>query len=718
MAQVHVELFGAFRLFDGAGREVPVRSAKLRALIAYLVLHPDQPIKRETLAGLLWGESPDAQARQSLRQALLALRKTLGDAAAFHVDDESVTFRSTAAHVDVDDFERGAAEGRLEDAVAAYRADLMEEPSVRSEPFEAWLAQERTRLRDLACGTLEAFIERLLQDGDASTAVQAGKQIEALDPWRETGTRLLMEAYARAGRRAEAMQHYRTFAETLQRELGADPDIETTRLFEDIRKGVSLLPSESENSGNNKGPAKLSDIPARLDRAASGQVLRSRAWLGAALAAVVICAVAGWGIWDAYLRDSSLVSESTPKRVAKSTLSDKPSIAVLPFNNMSGDESQEYFADGITEDIITGLSKFGLFFVISRNSTFTYKGGSPNVKDVARDLGAQYVLEGSVRKSGGRLRITAQLVDATADKHIWAEHYDRELKDLFQVQDEITQSIVTSVAPEYLSAEMHRAQRKEERNLDAWDAFMQSYWHFFRFTVNDNAAAKRLVRKAIELDSHRASYHGLLAVIHTMDALYGWSESRDASFRVALESAERALAIDDQDTLAIRSAGAVHFFSKNHDVALGYYKQAVAANPNEAENRALLGSSLGVAGDYDGALEQFEIAFRLSPRDAHTATWYNYLAVAAFVVGRDKEAAEWAEKTAQASPQFPGGHRSLAASYGNLGRIEEAAAAREKLQELLPHVTLTQLRERLPYFKNPETMERYLDGLRKAGLPE
>ena len=430
------------------------------------------------------------------------------------------------------------------------------------------------------------------------------------------------------------------------------------------------------------------------------------------VALVALAAVVTW--WRPWAPD---IEPASVERIAL-PLPDKPSIAVLPFVNMSGDPEQEYFADGMTEDIMTGLSKFGLFFVISRNSTFSYKGVNTDVKDVARDLGVRYVLEGSVRKSGDRVRITAQLVDAIVDKHIWAEIYDRELEDIFQVQDEITQSIVTSVAPEYLSAEMRRAQRKEVRNLDAWDAFMRGYWHLLRFTKDDNAAAQRLVRKAIDLDSRQANYHGLLAVTHVMDAFYGWSESRDASFRVALENAERGLALDDQNTLALRSIGLVHFFSKNHDVALSYYERAVASNPNEAENWALLGAALGVAGDYDAALDRFEIAMRLSPRDVHITTWYNYLAVAAFIVGRVEEAAQWSVKTNQSNPQFSGGYRTLAASYGVLGRLTEAEAAREKLQELLPHLTIEQLRESLPYFKDPDDLERYLDGLRRAGLPE
>jgi tetratricopeptide (TPR) repeat protein len=319
---------------------------------------------------------------------------------------------------------------------------------------------------------------------------------------------------------------------------------------------------------------------------------------------------------------------------------------------------------------------------------------------------------------GDRIRVTVQLVDAVADKHIWAERYDREFEDIFRVQDEIARSIVTSVAPEYFSAEMRRAQRQETPNLEAWDAFMRGYWHFFRFARDDNAEAQRLLHTAIEIDPFRANYHAVLGASYMIDGLYGWSDSREESLRKALESAERGLALDDQDALVIRVVGAVHFFSKNHDVALTYYERAVAANPNEAENHALLSAALGVAGDYEAARGEFETAMRLSPRDAHIATWYNYMAVAAFVVGRDAEAAEWAQKTVQANPQFPGGHRTLAAAYGAMERDVEAQAAGSKLRELLPHLTIAQLRKSIPYFKDLDTFERYLDGLRRAGVPE
>ena len=438
-------------------------------------------------------------------------------------------------------------------------------------------------------------------------------------------------------------------------------------------------------------------------------------WQMVSIAVVVMLVAAGFGYWSKY----SLPQEETASIESMAfPLPDKPSIAVLPFTNMSGDAEQEYFADGITEDIITELSRFGLFFVISRNSTFTYKGTSVDIRKVADTLGAQYVLEGSVRKSSDRIRVSAQLIDAINDKHVWAEKYDRELKEIFQIQDEITESIVASVAPEYLSAEFKRSKRKTVQNLDAWDAFMRGYWHLLRFTEVDNAKSQQLVRTAINLDSQRSNYYAVLAVTYLMDAFYGWGDSRDASFSKANENAEHALALDDQDTQAIRTIGLVNFFSKNHDTALSYYQRAVEVNPNEAENWALLGAAEGVSGDYDSALEKFNTAFRLSPNDVHIVTWYNYLAVAAFVVGRDEDAADWARKTIQANPGFSGGYRTLAASYGNLGQHTDAEAARVKLQELLPHLTITKLRESLPYFIEPDMLERYLNGLRRAGLPE
>jgi adenylate cyclase len=396
-------------------------------------------------------------------------------------------------------------------------------------------------------------------------------------------------------------------------------------------------------------------------------------------------------------------------------LPDKPSIAVLPFANMSGDPEQEYFSDGITEDIITALSRFRWFFVIARNSTFTYKGKKVDVKTMAQDLGVRYILEGSVRKVGSRVRITAQLIDAPTSHHVWAERYDRDLKDIFAVQDEITENIVTSMGPEFLSAEMRRAQRRDVRSLDAWDCIMRAAFHHSRYRREDVAEAQLLLQKAIELDPFNAEGFCLLAFTHLMQVQFGWSESADQSVQEATKAAEKAIAIDDRDAWAHTALGLVDLISRRYDDAIRRLKRAVQLNPSLANAYGALGQALALAGEYALAVEQINKAIRLSPRDPFLVYWIAHLGLAAFSEERYDIACEWAAKVIQENPCFPGGHRMLAASYGQLGRIKEAQAALKEMLLLMPGMTIDDVRKQVP-FKDPVHMERYLDGLRKAGL--
>jgi TolB-like protein/Flp pilus assembly protein TadD len=407
--------------------------------------------------------------------------------------------------------------------------------------------------------------------------------------------------------------------------------------------------------------------------------------------------------------------EGASKKRMALPLPDKPSIAVLPFANMSGDPEQEYFSDGITEDIITALSRFRWFFVIARNSTFTYKGKTVDVKTVAQDLGVRYVLEGSVRKAGNRVRITAQLIDAPTSHHVWAERYDRDLKDIFAVQDEITENIVTSIGPEFLSAEMRRAQRRDVRSLDAWDYIMRAAFHHSRYRKEDVAEAQRLLQKAIELDPFNAEGFCLLAFTHLMQVQFGWSESADNSIQEAAKAAENAVAIDDRDAWAHTALGLVDLISRRHDDAIRRLKRAVQLNPSLANAYGALGQALTLAGECAEAVEQINKAIRLSPRDPFLVYWFAHISMAAFAEERYDVAYQWGAKVLQENPSFPGGHRLMAAIYGQLGRIAEAQAALKELLLLMPGMTMDDVRKQVP-FKDPSHMERYLDGLRKAGL--
>jgi TolB-like protein/two-component SAPR family response regulator len=610
------------------------------------------------LANLLWGDRLDAQARQSLRQALVSLRKQFGEAAPeiLRSGDESVCFEVGTLGVDVIRFCQHVQAARFEEAAALYRGDLLAELADVGDSFDTWLESERYRLHDMVTDTWAQLGRRRLENDDAHGALEAARLAIELDPLRESTHRLLMQAYTRDGRRADAVRHYQSLEEMLSRELGTPPDPETRELVDRIR--------------GSEGDRELTND------------------------------------------DTSPLDPSDSKVMA-----DRPSLAVLPFENMSGDQEQDYFADGITDDIITGLSKSRMFFVVARNSTFTYKGINVDVRRVARELGVQYVVEGSVRRVGNRVRITCQLIDASADKHVWAQRYDRELEDVFAVQDEITTNIVTSIAPEYLWAEKQRTKKMEPRNFDAWDNFIRAYWHMSRFTREDNAAARLACEQAIELDPHGSGQYGLLSVIHTMDALYDWSASSEDSFRAAREAAETAVNLDDRDSMALRTVALVHMHARETEAAVYNIRRAIDLDPSEAENYAVLGGILGVTGDYDAALEHIQYALKISPRDAFVTTWYNSLAMSAIAAGKDEEAVRWAARGIQERPQFPGNHRNMAAAYGLLGRGDEARVELAIVRTLLPHMDVREFRDRLP-FPNPLHLERYLDGLAVAGLKD
>lgn len=393
----------------------------------------------------------------------------------------------------------------------------------------------------------------------------------------------------------------------------------------------------------------------------------------------------------------------------------KPSIAILPFLNMSGDTEQEYFSDGITEDIITALSKFRWFFVIARNSTFTFKGKQIEVKQVAKDLGVRYVLEGSVRKAGKKVRITAQLIDAPSGYHVWAERYDGNLEDIFTVQDEITHKIVRSVGSEFLWAEMKRAQRKSELNLDVWDLIMRANAHHGRYTKNDAKEAQNLLYKAIKLDPLSSEAFCLLAFTHLMQVQFGWSESRTNSIREAEEAAQKAVSIDDRDAWAHTALGLVDLISKRFNEAVFRLKNAIDLNPNLANAYGALGQAMALEGEYEAAVTHINKAIRLSPHDPFVVYWIAHLGVAAFADGRYEDAYHWGRRTIHQNPKFPGGHRLVAASCGQLERSLEAAAELKKLLKLMPGMTADDVRKQVP-FKRPSDMERYIEGLRKAGL--
>lgn len=395
----------------------------------------------------------------------------------------------------------------------------------------------------------------------------------------------------------------------------------------------------------------------------------------------------------------------------------KPSIAVLPFQDMSADRDQEYFADGIAEDIITGLSKHNGFLVIARNSSFTYKGRPVDVKQVAAELGVRYVLEGSVRKGGSRVRITGQLIDAATGAHVWAERYDREIHDLFAVQDEITDSIVGVVAPELIGAEMQRARRQDPASMDAWDCVMRAGWHAWRLTAADGAQARTFAAQAIALDPGIARARVVHAMCDVWDVLFGRSADPARSLGDADAMARQAVDLDPRDAEAQTVLGMVALFLRRFDESQRRLETALALNPNLAFAHMLGGGYYALAGDSETARHTLQTALRLSPRDPANHWVHAFLGLAAFAAGDDDGAAEWARQAIHLYPAFPVAHRLLAASLSALGQADKAKAALAGLLAVAPGATIANTRAGVPW-KQPEVMERYLDTLRRAGLPD
>jgi len=400
-------------------------------------------------------------------------------------------------------------------------------------------------------------------------------------------------------------------------------------------------------------------------------------------------------------------------------LPNKPSIAVLPFDNMSGDPEQEYFADGMAEDIITGLSRFRWLFVIARNSTFTFKGQAVGVKHVAKELGVRYVLEGSVRKAGNRVRVTAQLIDATTGNHIWAERYDRDLEDIFALQDEITQTIVGAIEPELGAVEQERARRKPPENLDAWDLYQRGLWHLFDDLKRDALIeAKRLFQSACELDPGFAVAHAELAYTHVADIIRGLTDDPEASLDQAADAAERAVALDPKDPAARVALGRVLIFRFAHERAIAEMEAAIGLNASFSRGYYCLGLALLYGGRPKESIPQFETGIRLSPRCPVLWAYWMMLGLAYINLENYEEAAASLEKAIE-QPTAPFmAFAYAAATLGHLGRTDEARALLAEAETRKPGFSIDTVRSTAGQLGPHSGIDRIVDGLRKAGLLE
>jgi TolB-like protein len=658
MTVAALTLLGKFELRLSDGRLADLPGQKDRALLAILALSGGNPQPRDKLACLLWGNHGEPQARDSLKHSLTRIRQCLQDpmSSAITADRQSVRFDPTGFSIDVARFESLVRTGTPEGLEQACALYPGDLLDGISIRDPGFEDWLLTERQRLRRLHEDALTKLLAPALPIATREHAARRLIALDPLRETAYRALMEVHADRGEVAQAIKLYESVRNRLHADLGVKPQPETTRLYEALRQGRAVT------------------IPQALEPAASQPA-----------------------------------SQAVPA---------KPSIAVLPFQNLSGDPEQEYFADGIVEEIITALSRMRWLFVIARNSSFTYKGRAVDVKQIGRELGVRYVLEGSVRKAANRVRITGQLVDASTGMHLWADRFEGGLEDIFDLQDQVTASVVGAIGPKLEQAEIDRAKRKPTESLDAYDYFLRGMACVHRWNREANSEALRMFYRAIELDQDFASAYGMAARCYSQRKASAWMVDRAEEVAETARLARRAAELGKDDPVALCTAGiALAFVVGERDDGAALIDRSLALNPNWAWAWLFSGWAKVWAGEPEVAIEHVTRAMRLSPHDPQIVNAQAAMASAHFFAGRYAEASRWAEVAVLEQPSHFIATCLVAASGALGGRTKEAQKAMTRLRELDPALRLSNLKELFP-IRRPEDFAKWEESMRRAGLPK
>jgi adenylate cyclase len=635
-------------------RIVQMSAPRRRAVLAYLALQPTHTETRERLAALIWGDATDHQARQSLRQCLVALRKEFQAAGPdpLVIERDVVGLDPSRVNVDAREFMSLAASDAADDldrAVDLYKGEFLDGLELDIEPFNDWLRGERSRISTAAAVAFERAATRNDSAGDGPRALRAAERLVALDPLQESAQRRLLRLLAKYKGRDAALAHAEKLAALIRRELDSDLDDETAALIAEIRAQPAT-------------PA----APA-------------------------------------------------PRRPEPLPLPATPSIAVLPFTNLSDDPAQAYFADGVTEDITTALSRLRWLFVIARNSAYAYKDKPMDVRAIARELGVRYVLEGSVRAVGQRIRITGQLIDAEKGKHIWAQKYDRELHDIFAVQDDITEHIVAAIEPHLYAEEGYRAATQPPENVDVWGMVVQAIGLINKFGRAHNQEAQRLLRRAIEIDPNYARAHAILSWAIWWATLYYYFSDRYEGYRQSARHAEQAMLLDQNEPWARMVLGLNLSTAGLHERALAEHEAALNVNPSFALGRMTYGWALLRAGRFEESIAETAKALRMSPMDSFLGLYTAIHGLALLAARRFAEALPHLRESVSAGAEFAGHYNTLISCCGHLGLADEAREYIERRNKIGPPLRVGVLRSNLRGFSHCDV---FVEGLTKAGVPE
>lgn len=619
MAPLQVRLFGDFEI-DGDDPRPVLPGQKDRALLAVLAIAGGRPVPRDRLAGLLWGDRGTAQARDSVKHALAALRQALSPAGpgAVVADRAAVRLDPGLVAIDVARFEAALAHGTPAGDAAAldlYRGPFLDSVRVADAGFQDWCAVERARLHRLAEEAAGRQLEAALAAADPAAVIAAAERLLTLDPHSEEACRALIRGWSLRGEPGRAVTVFQRFRDRLARDLGVAPEAETARLAAAVR--ARRPPPEP--------------LPPAADAPLAG-----------------------------------------------------PALAVLPFRNADGDPDQQHLADGIAEDLIAALAQYRWFPVLSRNASFAFRDSGLPVADLARSLGARYLLDGSVRRAGDRLRLSGQLVDGASGATLWSGHFDTGLQDIFAVQDELTRQVAGAIEPELLIGESRRARRQGSTLPDAYDFHMRGVWHHNQQDrAEDFATAIAWQRRAIAVDPGFARAHMLLARSLYARSLFGFSPdiARDAADCAA--AAERALALDNGDAYSHYAACLAHLMAGRPSEALAAAEHATAINPSLALAHNAVGWARVFVGRSAAALAPLETAIRLSPRDPLTYLFLSRIGLARYHLGDYAAALAFSERALSLRRRQFITVVQLAA-LGQLGRLDEARSLLPALAGMTP----------------------------------
>lgn len=647
-SRVQLALLGGFAISIGEGRkgELKVSAAQHRAVLAYLAMQPGQSETRERLAALFWGDSPETQARQSLRQCLLRMRRDFTPTTVdpLVIDQHSVKLDPELLACDARGFATLAESDGLadiDDAIDLYRGDFLEGFALGKEAFDTWCEAQRTRLRRAARALMLRAVQSHLEAGHGPRAIAVADQAVALDPLDEETRRLQFRVLDRFQGRQAALNAAEEFVRVLKRELDCAPEPETADLIEEIRAGMA--------------PRRVLAVPEHM-----------------------------------------------------------PSIAVLPFTNLSDNPSREYFAEGMTQDVTNALSRLRWLLVIAWGSASVFKGQQGDYRSIASQLGARYILDGTVRTVGQRIRITSQLIHAESGKQIWAEKYDRQLLDIFDVQDEITQNVVAAIEPHLYAEESFRASHRAPDSVDVWGLVVRAIGLITRMGRRQNEEAQQLLRRALELDPNYARAHAVLSWAVWWSSQCYWIERADGH-RLATLHAEDALLLDPSEPWARMAFGFTLSSTGQHERAMTELQACLNLNPNFALGRMINGWVLLRAGRFEQAIGETAAALRMSPADSFAGLYTATHGLALLGARRFDEALPFLRASVAAFAEYSGHYNTLISCCGHLDLTGEAAGFISRRNRIGPPIRISVLRHNLRHYAHCEI---FVEGLRKAGVPE